>query len=144
MGKSESESCLYCKEIYTHVHMHALLFFISKELWITHSSFILFSKYIKQKKNTNTYHKCTVSHINIQSYLHFCTSDTFSFFLSFFLSSLLQFLESHCFVRSWVSLYSILSLIASVALQTSSVSLLYRSLNFSLLSMCLYDSQTAR
>ena len=62
------------------------------------------------------------------------------FFLSFFLSSLLQFLESHCFVRSWVSLCSILSLIASVALLMLSVSSLYRSLIFSLLLMCLYSS----
>ena len=58
---------------------------------------------------------------------------------SFFLSSLLQFLESHCFVRSWVSLCSILSLIASVALLMLSVSSLYRSLIFSLLLMCLYS-----
>ena len=64
----------------------------------------------------------------------------FSFFLSFFLSPLLQFLESHCFVRSWVSLCSILSLIASVALLMLSVSSLYRSLIFSLLLMCLYSS----
>ena len=59
--------------------------------------------------------------------------------LFFFLSSLLQFLESHCFVRSWVSLCSILSLIASVALLMLSVSSLYRSLIFSLLPMCLYS-----